>query len=244
MRVPSPVRNAGYTLLELSVVILIAGLIAGGIFVGKNLLQSAKLRQLTTDLQDMESAVHLYEDRYNALPGDHSTATDYWGAATGNGNGDGYVFDHGGAGDAADEDGKAIQHMALAKLLSFPVPTSFWPQVPGVNFPAGPFDAQGYRLQSWPWSTGTMDGLWGKTGVSIVVGTSLDSWDIYSGFMTPQQAWNIDKKIDDGIPTQGQLFGAGTNGDHALCLDMTNPGKEVYLLSSDQAECLFEYWLE
>jgi prepilin-type N-terminal cleavage/methylation domain-containing protein len=37
-------KNTGFTLLEISIVLVVIGLIVGGIFVGQNLIQAAQLR--------------------------------------------------------------------------------------------------------------------------------------------------------------------------------------------------------
>lgn len=71
----------GYTLLELSIVLIIVGLLAGGIMVGNELIHSAELRSVVTDYEAYTSAVSNFRQKYRALPGDMRDAVNYWGMA-------------------------------------------------------------------------------------------------------------------------------------------------------------------
>lgn len=70
----------GFSLIELSVVIVIIGLLAAGIFVGQSLLQSARLREVIRDYDMYVKAVKEFQDKYQALPGDMNNAESIWGS--------------------------------------------------------------------------------------------------------------------------------------------------------------------
>jgi prepilin-type N-terminal cleavage/methylation domain-containing protein len=74
------VKNA-FSLIELVVVLVIIGLIVDGITSGQNLIRSAQLQSVITDVKKYEAAVAAFQERYFQLPGDMSNATDFWGAA-------------------------------------------------------------------------------------------------------------------------------------------------------------------
>ena len=76
-------KQQGFTLLELSIVLVIIGLIIGGITVGADMIRSAELNSVVSDINKYKTAVNTYRLKYNALPGDHKNATAYWGAAAG-----------------------------------------------------------------------------------------------------------------------------------------------------------------
>lgn len=66
---PSPSRH-GFTLIELSLVLVIVGLIIGGILVGKDLIQAAEIRAQMSQFERYQTAVNTFKLKYNYLPGD------------------------------------------------------------------------------------------------------------------------------------------------------------------------------
>lgn len=82
-------NNFGFTLLELSIVIVIIALIAGGILVGQSLVRSSQLHSVVTEEQLYVQAIENFRGKYFALPGDFggsvsSTTTGaaaLWGSA-------------------------------------------------------------------------------------------------------------------------------------------------------------------
>jgi len=60
----------GFTLVELSIVLVIIGLIIGGILVGQSLIESAKINRMTSDIRQYEIAVTLFYKKYKNFPGD------------------------------------------------------------------------------------------------------------------------------------------------------------------------------
>ena len=83
-------RTYAFTLVELSIVLVIIGLVAGGILVGRDLIHSAENRAYVGQLQSYNVAVNTFKTKYNCLPGDCANATDYF-AGTLNGNGNGMI---------------------------------------------------------------------------------------------------------------------------------------------------------
>lgn len=69
----------GFTLIELSVVLVILALITGGILGGTALINAAELRSITTQQKEWETAMNAFDMRYGKLPGDLDNATEYWG---------------------------------------------------------------------------------------------------------------------------------------------------------------------
>lgn len=76
-------KKDGFSLLELSVAMIIIALIVGGIIEGVSMLRQAELRRAATDLTDIRNALSIFRDKYGYLPGDIPTATQIWGRADG-----------------------------------------------------------------------------------------------------------------------------------------------------------------
>ena len=85
-------QQAGFTLVEIAIVLVIIGLLLGGILKGQEMITQAKIKNIVNDLNGMSAAIYSYQDRYRALPGDELDATTKarWGATVsfgGDGNG-------------------------------------------------------------------------------------------------------------------------------------------------------------
>jgi prepilin-type N-terminal cleavage/methylation domain-containing protein len=89
--------NAGFTLIELSIVLVIIGLIVGGVLVGQDLIRAAYIRAQISQIEKFNTAVNTFRGKYNALPGDLNadTALQYGftarGQYAGEGDGDGII---------------------------------------------------------------------------------------------------------------------------------------------------------
>lgn len=78
----------GFSLIEISIVLVVIGIITGAVFKGQELLESAKIRSIVQDFQYYTLSVHTYQDTYQALPGDDPKATMHFtGTTSGDGNG-------------------------------------------------------------------------------------------------------------------------------------------------------------
>lgn len=98
-----------FSLIELGIVLIIMGVIAGAIFKGQDLLQVAKMNSVLEDLKRYRNAISLYQQTYGEWPGDDpKAATRFEGGE--NGNGDGVI-------DGADE-ALVWKHLMHAGSLS------------------------------------------------------------------------------------------------------------------------------
>lgn len=65
-------RRQGFTLIEMSIVLVIIGLIIGGVLAGRELIHSAMLRKQITQIEQYNTAVNTFIGKYNTFPGDLS----------------------------------------------------------------------------------------------------------------------------------------------------------------------------
>lgn len=71
--------QSGFSLVELSIVLVILGLLTGGILGGQALIRAAELRTAMSDYSRYTAAVMSFREKYFALPGDMTNATAFWG---------------------------------------------------------------------------------------------------------------------------------------------------------------------
>src|SRR5579884_85366 len=60
----------GFTLIELSIVLVIIGLIIAGILTGRDLIDAAAQRAQITQIERYNTAVRTFQNKYGYIPGD------------------------------------------------------------------------------------------------------------------------------------------------------------------------------
>jgi len=85
--------TSGFTLIELSIVLVIIGLIVGGVLAGQSLIRAAEVRAQISQIEKYNTAANTFYGKYGYLPGDitNSAATQFGFASRGQyaGEGDG-----------------------------------------------------------------------------------------------------------------------------------------------------------
>jgi prepilin-type N-terminal cleavage/methylation domain-containing protein len=67
-------KQAGFTLVEIAIVLVIIGLLLGGVLKGQELINSAKVKNMINDFRATSTFVSGYQDRFRAFPGDQTAA--------------------------------------------------------------------------------------------------------------------------------------------------------------------------
>lgn len=226
-------RTQGFTLVEISIVLVIVGLVVGGAVGGYVLIRAAELRGVITQQRAFEAAVQTFRLKYRALPGDMVTATDIWGAAdanpancptaaafgTCNGDGDGRIASRNAGSPQWYEMYRFWQQLSMAGLIvgeyTGLAGASRFHHVPGVNSPLA-------KVHGGTWSVyyTYINGLPG--GPEYLVQTYYEDNTMYFGMagppvgfrgtaeeplITPSDAFQIDSKMDDGRPGSGEVIG-------------------------------------
>jgi prepilin-type N-terminal cleavage/methylation domain-containing protein len=109
-------QQAGFTLIEIAIVLVIIGLLLGGVLKGQELITAARVRNLISTQDGVKAAYFGFLDRYRALPGDYGNATiniPNCGACQ-NGNGDGQILLNG----AILESISAWEHLSKAGFIT------------------------------------------------------------------------------------------------------------------------------
>ena len=209
----------GFTLVELAIVMIIIGLLIGGILKGQELIANARVAATVTQIKGIDSATSTFQDKYNALPGDMLTPTTRLAncaAAPCNtpGNGDGQVKDGANVTFAqapATETLNFFVHLAAADLISGVNPNlgAGW----GGDYPTAQIGGGmhvGYLAGAvLPYSALGMAAAQIRAGHYIAIHNTPAGAVAATGVMTPNQAYRIDAKLDDGAPVSGSVFPAG-----------------------------------
>ncbi len=81
-------KRKAFSLIELSIVLIIIGLLVAGVTGGASLIKNAELRGIASEARGYQTAVNSFFAKYSGLPGDFQTAIGaQTGTATGNGDG-------------------------------------------------------------------------------------------------------------------------------------------------------------
>lgn len=79
-------RTHGFTLIELSIVLVIIALIVAGILVGREMIEVATARSQLSEWDKLRANAGAFQNKYNCLPGDCPNATNFFTSVQ---NGDG-----------------------------------------------------------------------------------------------------------------------------------------------------------
>lgn len=194
-------KQAGFTLIELAIVLVIIGLLLGGVLKGQELINSAKVKNLATDFRNIPVYIYGYQDKYKALPGDDKAAVTHVGATT-NGNGDGALAGTWyGTDQAKDESYNFWQHVRLANLAN------------GVTDAANPdwrpTNADGNPIGIM---AGTNDAT--KTAIKDKAGKAITgSYVICSKGILGKYVLQLDTNMDDGQTDTGSMMAMLSSAD-------------------------------
>ncbi len=245
-----------FSLVELSIVLVILGLLTGGILAGQSLIRAAQLRAITTEFSRYYSATQAFRDKYFQLPGDFNNAQAFWGTAnatpascvtstatgTCNGDSNGRID----LSTGSNEPFRFWQHLASAGLIegnysgvdgtpntTVTCDTTNCPRsklTPGLWF--------AYYFGTKSGDAGLFDGQYNNVlEVGTVASTGGNPW---TPLLKPEEMWNIDTKMDDGQPGNGKVV---MNGLFANCTTATatSPSTQAataqYLLTSTSLGC-------
>ncbi|HEX5054998.1 MAG TPA: prepilin-type N-terminal cleavage/methylation domain-containing protein [Gammaproteobacteria bacterium] len=71
-------KEAGFTLVEIAIVLVVIGLLLGAILAGQEVVLNGQIRNVINEYNNVASAVYVYQDRYRQIPGDDMTASARW----------------------------------------------------------------------------------------------------------------------------------------------------------------------
>tara|TARA_B100001123_G_scaffold204580_1_gene231980 strand:- start:352 stop:1125 length:774 start_codon:yes stop_codon:yes gene_type:complete len=253
-----------FSLVELSIVLVILGLLTGGILTGQSLIRAAELRSVVTDMQRYQTAMRSFQDKYFAIPGDMRNATSFWGSAGGdgtnaacwdalttaipvcNGNGDGYP------GSYAvttlyrwSERMMAWKHLANAGLIEGSYigktdsTTNEFMLTGGKNVPASKIGTAVWDIYGRNGITGHATEFDDNGGIQLGLRSN---GNIATAPLIPEEVWNIDTKLDDGKPGLGRV--RTSKNAYTACATTDNAATAVYNVTDKSVNCALRMYIE
>jgi prepilin-type N-terminal cleavage/methylation domain-containing protein len=245
--------RSGFTLVELSIVLVITGLLVGGVLVGRSLIRASELNTIITERDKFTAATYSFRDKYFGLPGDMIDAYAFWGDSCGtdttttstgcNGNGNNIIeinfseplkaWEHlarsgliEGSYDGTGEGavfGGGIIHLKKSNIPASKFPQGFWLLIDSSNTMHAGSATSGPSLQ-----------LGGFTTAAVLIGVPS---------LTLGEAFNLDTKTDDGRADTGKTRGYNNGGD-GRCFDT---GTDYYNITTfgenDRGQCKLHFLL-
>jgi len=196
-------KQAGFTLVEIAIVLVIIGLLLGGILKGQEMIIQAKVKNSITDFSGVSAAYFGYQDRYRALPGDDAAAT-RWGAAVIPGDGNRVLV---GAYNAVDV---AVPVAGTAETILW------WDHLRRSGFITGA--SGGIKpVNSFGGALGVQTGNGAAAPIAVLPGaTGFTNLIMCSQNLPDKVAIALDVQMDDGVPNTGAVRAVAGSGDQAV----------------------------
>ena len=234
--------NQGVTLVELSIVLVIIGVLVSGVIIGSSYIRTSELQGVIKDLKSYQAAVGNFRDKYGAIPGDLTNKRNFFSIADdhyGNGNG---RYDQSSSGSSTDVEGfLAWEHLAKAGLINGDFDGSSTGYQIGVNVPTSKITGSSMNFHSKVGASEDQN-IYGiqKNMIQLTGG----SYDV--GLLSVEDAVYIDNKIDDGEPAKGVIVIYNGDMTAAGCVDQSPESTAVTTLQygNKNGDCSLAYILQ
>lgn len=209
---PVHAAKRGFTLIELSIVLMIIGLIVGGILVGSEMIKAAGLRRIIGQIESYNLAVQVFRDKYNTHPGDGLDVSSFLaGAIDGNKN------------DKLEcnDTGNPAADTGLGSCLFDLEYAQFWVHLSQAGLIEGSYNGSNIAGQGFP-TTRDYGGIIAYYDVSAIshrfaigarqtlLGTLGSTVNGVAPTFSHTDAGAIDRKWDDGLPNDGNISAYGS----------------------------------
>lgn len=248
-----PASQAGFSLVELAIVLIIIGLIVGGVLKGQDLIESARVNSIQTQLNEIRTAATTFLNKYDDLPGDMPEPELFTGVPFSGGDGDGRIDEGDRIGadpdPASDPGAPGIEptafwyHLVVAELISG-LDSACTTTADETTCTFGGDDIldgedalqsrlDGYFTVKWDEITDVVDennfisieNHWIQLGGDGEDGGDTDGAND-GAVLTPIQLRTIDQRGDDGRPETGSILGFGAENEDGTGVSCRRTGAD------------------
>ena len=240
-------RRGAFSLVELSVVLVIIGLLITAISTGTKLVEQSKVNTVISQLREYEYAYNNFYMTYNAFPGDISNATSYF-SGTQDGNGNDIIESACSGGPNGLEPYMAMQHLNLAGLIQHNYTgvgvvdgAEAERAEIGTNIAATSFGGIGMLIRYMATITvysGASDSVV-ESNLIQLGGPHQTCTGAHDTTLKTVYSYNIDKKIDDALPSKGKVYSGSV---FSSCVE-AGATDDQYNLDDDSQLCRSFYTL-
>ena len=250
MNIVSPKQNAGFTLVEMAIVLTIIALIVGGVLTGQDLIKSSQIRGTVTQMEKYNAAANTFRGKFHGYPGDISNikAVEYGFNTAQN--------DAGRDGTSGKGDSNSMVEGCSASAAALGCETMlFWLDLQKAGMINGETNLTSItgvlqasktnlelqkllpptRLRENSLYTVFTNGSRNFYGIGALATTASGGYNGLPG-LTPLEARGIDDKMDDGTPTTGSVTAVMTDlvtPDIPAASDACISPTEGYLSNTD-----------
>lgn len=223
----------GFSLVEISLVLVILGLLVGGVLGGQSLIKASQLRAQMKDFALISSMHHAFRDKYLCIPGDCRNVSTFQPSIA-DGNGDSRVdcWPATGTNECATY---MLTMEAEGMLEPRRAQISSAPEYRGGRVNSSVTAAYIHYGDRYPGGGYTPANLFGF-GSAWIHFMAFNSPFANGPALRPEDAWNFDIKTDDGKPYSGGYLSAagGTGGTYlTTCVN----GSSEYMLNVTDVTC-------
>jgi prepilin-type N-terminal cleavage/methylation domain-containing protein len=253
----SETAHAGFTLVELSIVLVIIGLLIGGILAAQSMISTSKVVAVAAQIQQFDAGVENFKTKYNYLPGD---------APAFGGDGDGLIDTTAAIADNANsvfacEIANFWNNFDLQSYTgSICGPPGAKPTTAGAakNVPLSKFGAKGAFVTASSLSVDGgcyADSANRRSYYSILDASEAQNLSVYSLYhfnstsatnsaVKPNDLLALDAKMDDGVASSGNVLSgsigncvSNVGGIVANPLPNCSDGSGAYQVQNSGYEC-------
>lgn len=219
----------GFTLVELAIALMVIGLLIGGVLKGQELIENARMTQTIRDLQGYNTATLIFNNTYNALPGDFKkpqripNCTSAYCLIAGDGNRK--IGDYS---DWGNENKTYWLHLGQAGMISSVDLDATWSSPESLDttvFPETKLGGHTY-IYNVHINAGNAAYPQGVKGNYYYLGEYNTGTSNMEGAFKLATLANLDSKIDDGKPRSGDIMALHcaeiADGDNEYPTDQNN----------------------
>lgn len=236
-------KKSAFSLIELSIVLIVIGLLIAGITGGASLIKSSELRSVMGEARGYAVAVNAFYSQFNALPGDYRTAL---GTVTAIGDGDDRIEYYS---DASAPVAEGLQAWLALKAIggidsTITLVAVGVAQVPTTNMPASKTKSSGWAFDYNKTSTQNVVVLTGATTTGTATDSLVNGLTKVSPAILATDALSIDAKIDDGVANTGKVRGVDSAATVAAVAADTCSVTTAYTVARTAKTCALSYQVD